>query len=179
MPPRKRSVDLQDDLVATKSKRVTKPKAPREESSLLNAKQAAYVDARASGLKVKDSMVVAGMKPNDGTGNALEKHPVISQALLQERAKNAKLLGLTREDILQGFMDAVDQAKDIHDPMSQIAGWREIAKVCGFYAPEVKKIEISGAGRRILDKMAALSDQELLEIAHGEVIDAEYREVAH
>jgi phage terminase small subunit len=177
--PRKKSVDLPNDLVATKSKRVTKPKAPRGESVILNARQEAFVDARASGLKVKDAMSVAGMKPHDGTGNALEKHPAISQALLQERAKNAKMLGLKRDDILQGFMDAIEQAKTLADPMSQIAGWREIAKVCGFYAPEVKKVEISGAGRRILDKMASLPYEELLQIAQGDVIEGDYTEVKH
>lgn len=155
-----------------------KPTAPAEKktrakSSLLTERQEKFVDARASGLKVKDAMTVAGMKPHDGTGNALEKNPNIRQALSAEYRKNAYMLGLTRESVLEGMMEAIDQAKIIADPMSQIAGWREIAKICGFYAPEVKKIEISGTSKTILDRMRSLSDEELLQIAEAEIIDGE------
>lgn len=176
--PRKRPQDLGDDLVATKSKRATKAKAPRQ-ASVLTESQEKYVEARATGLTVKDSMVAAGMKPNDGTGNALEKHPKVLDALNYERRKNAYMLGITRETVLEGMMEAIGQAKVLSDPMSQIAGWREIAKICGFYAPEVKKIELTGSAKRVVEQMQQLSDAELLEIAQGDVIEAEYAEVRH
>lgn len=146
----------------------------REKSVLLTAKQAKYVDARASGLTVKDAMVVAGMKPNDGTGHDLERTPKITAALAAERAKNAYMLGLTREKVLEGMMEAIDQAKLLADPMSQIAGWKEIAKICGFYAPEVKKIELSAKAKSYLDRLEQMADDELLRIAEGEVIDGEF-----
>jgi phage terminase small subunit len=156
-----------------------KKKETRNRSSLLTEKQEKYVEARASGLQVKDSMVAAGMKPHDGTGNALEKHPGIKSMLKAEQRKNAYMLGLTREDVLKGMMEAIDDAKILSDPLTQIAGWREVAKICGFYAPDVKKVEISGSGKAVIDKMRQLSDAELLQIAEGEVIDVEFDEVKH
>lgn len=158
--------------MATKKPAPTEKKT-RPKSSLLTDKQEVYVDARASGLKVKDAMTAAGMKPNDGTGNALEKHPGIREALSAEYRKNAYMLGLTRDKVLEGMLEAIDQAKIIADPLTQIAGWREIAKICGFYAPEVKKIEISGSSKTVLDRMRSMSDEELLQIAEADVIDVE------
>lgn len=145
----------------------------------LNPKQAKFVDGMATGLRVKDAMEIAGMKPNDGTGNALMKTPKVADAIRAEQRKNAYMLGLTRDKVLQGMMDAIDQAKILSDPLTQIAGWREVAKVCGFYAPEVKKVELSGANKAVVDRLRSLSDEELLQIANGDVIDAEYTEIPH
>ena len=157
------------------------PKEPkrRNKSSLLSEQRVKFVEARASGLTAKDSMAVAGMKPHDGTANALEKHPAVKELLKAEQRKNAYMLGLTREQVLQGMMDAIDQAKLLSDPLTQIAGWREVAKICGFYAPEVKKVELSGSGKQVIDRLRSLSDEELLQIAEGDVIDAEFEEVKH
>jgi hypothetical protein len=51
--------------------------------------------------------------------------------------------------------------------MGMIAGWREIAKICGFYAPERRKVAGSIDGEALQAKMASLSDAELLAIADG------------
>ena len=34
-------------------------------------------------------------------------------------------------------------AREQQDPAAMIAGWREIAKLCGYYAPERRRIEVS------------------------------------
>lgn len=158
-------------------KATPKQKTTRNRSSVLTDTQEKYVDARASGLTQKDSMLAAGMKPNNGTANALEKNPKVAELLKAEHRKNAYMLGLTRDKVLQGMLDAIDDAKVLSDPMTQIVGWREIAKICGFYAPEVKKVEISGTGKQIVDRMRQLSDEELLAIAEAEIIDGEFTEV--
>lgn len=151
----------------------------RNRSTLLTEKQEKFVEGMAVGMKVKDAMASAGMKPNDGTGNALMKHPGVKDLLKAEQRKNAYMLGLTREDVLKGMMEAIDDAKLLSDPLTQIAGWREVAKICGFYAPEVKKVELSGTGKQAIDRLRSLSDEELLQIAEADVIDAEYEEVKH
>jgi hypothetical protein len=154
-----------------------KGKAQRKNSALLEARRAEYVEARASGLTMKDSMEVAGMKYNPGTSHALENHPDIKKALSSEHRKNAYMLGLTREDVLEGMMDAIGQARLIADPMAQIAGWREIAKICGFYAPEVKKIELGDSAKTFLARLEQMDDEELLKMANAEVIDVDFTEL--
>ena len=139
--------------------------------SALTPKQEAYVELRACGADMQNAVqTVYGPSMNTTDAKDLEKLPKITQALINQRARNAHMLGLTRDSVLQGFVDAIDQAKAMADPMAQIAGWREVGKVCGFYAPEVKKVELSGNAKRIIDRMQTLSDQELLEIAGAEDI---------
>ena len=43
-----------------------------------------------------------------------------------------------------------------------VAGWREIAKMCGYYAPERKEVQVNVAGSTLLDEIACMSDAELL-----------------
>jgi phage terminase small subunit len=59
------------------------------------------------------------------------------------------------------------------DPQAMIKGWTEIAKILGHYAPEVKKIELTLSQGRMRTKFEALSDEDLLAIAEGRVIDGE------
>lgn len=153
----------------TPPKVVVSPANPTE----LTDKQAAYVDARASGLNKQDSAGLAGYAHPAHEAKNLEKLPKITQSLLAERAKNAYMIGMTRDKVLQGMLDAVTDAKILADPMSQIAGWREIAKICGFYAPEVRQIQLTGPTARVLERMQELSDEELLQIAQSDVIDVE------
>lgn len=144
---------------------------PIMSKSVLTAKQAGYVEMRAMGADMQNAVrTVYGPGMNTTDAKDIEANPKVTAALINERAKNAYMLGMTRDKVLQGFLDAVDQAKVLADPMAQIAGWREIAKVCGFYAPEVKKIELSGTAKRVADKLATLSDQELLDLANAEDI---------
>lgn len=122
---------------------------------------------------------MAGFSPQSAASSArdLERSPKITQALVAERAKNAKILGISREDVLNGIMRAVEDAKMMADPANQIAGWREIAKICGFYAPEIKKVVLDEGAQAYLNRLEKLDDAELLRIAEGKTIDSTAVEV--
>jgi hypothetical protein len=176
-----------EDLVKPRTKRTsTKEPAPAktrrksvvvdEDAPKPTEKQAKYAVARASGLKQKDAALAAGLAPKDSTVNDLEKTPAVINLLKAEHRKNAYMLGMTRETVLQGMRDAVDQAVMLADPMSQIAGWREIAKICGFYAPEVKKIVLGKRAERVLAEFEQMGDDELLQLAEADIIDVEFTE---
>jgi hypothetical protein len=131
----------------------------------LNEKQAAYVNARASGKSRNQSAVVAGYN----TTSIEELSPTVAAALTEEFKKNAKMAGVTREDIIQGLLDAANMGRISADPMSMIAAYRELGKLCGLYAPEVKKIEHE-LGKETLHALENLSDAELLRMSRGRVI---------
>ncbi len=180
--PRKKTTNIDADALDTHKtkRRPAKPKAEREPSVILNDQQKAYVDARASGLEKTPAAIAAGYKGNSPSiATELEKHPGVRDLLQAEQRKNAYMLGITRETVLQGMMDAVADAKALADPMAQIAGWREIAKICGYYAPEVKKIELSAGAKTVLQRMEQMDDEELLRLAESEIIDVEFTEVRH
>jgi phage terminase small subunit len=71
---------------------------------------------------------------------------------------------MTRERVVQELLEAIDMARQQADPGTMIAGWREIGRLCGFYAPEVKKVDIGINARRVIGKLEALSDAELLQL---------------
>lgn len=140
----------------------------------LTEKQAVYVEAVASGIQPESSARAAGYSEPTTAARVLEKTVSVREALEKERAKNAAFLGFSRRDVLEGISEAIDQAKTLADPMAQIAGWREVAKICGYYAPEVKKVELTTTHKQRLSELEMKSDQELLEIMLRPALDAEF-----
>lgn len=57
-----------------------------------------------------------------------------------------------------------------------VSGWREIGKMCGFYEPTKTKVEVSVNGRVMVERINAMSDEELLRLAEGDgnVFDGEF-----
>ena len=56
----------------------------------------------------------------------------------RKRAEIAEVATLQLADVIDGLLDAVEQAKLRADAGTQIAAWREIAKILGYY-PETTK----------------------------------------
>lgn len=133
----------------------------------LTDKQKGYVEGRASGMNKRDAATAAGYRDPSGDAKVLEQLPAINEAMASERAANARLMGFTRADVLQGIKSAIDDAKILADPQAQIAGWREVAKICGYYAPEEKRITLTAGQLEARGQMEMLSDDELLQLAAG------------
>jgi phage terminase small subunit len=91
----------------------------------------------------------------------------VAAEIAARQVRDAKRLRLARETALQGMLDAIDVAKVQANPMAQIAGWREIGKMLGFYQPEVRRVELSPLAATRLSELEAMSDAELLAIATG------------
>lgn len=137
------------------------------------------VYAVAQGMTYRDAAAEAGFEFKDayrGAKRIMEK-PECRQLLRKIRAEIAARSKITQDDVIEGFKDAVNDAKLAGDPQSQIAGWREIAKMLGFYAPEVRKVEVSHTAREAQRELAQLSDDDLLALVdeNDNVIDGEFR----
>ena len=62
----------------------------------------------------------------------------------------------------------MQQAREQRNPMGMIAGLRELAKMMGFYAAEVKHVELTTAQAAVEANFTAMSDDQLLAlIAQG------------
>lgn len=98
--------------------------------------------------------------------------PQFQALVMREQEQVNKQLILTRNDVLQGLLDAIEDAKLQGEAMPQIAGWREIGKVIGAYAPEERKISYSGDVTVIQKRIQELADEKLHEYAliEGEVV---------
>ena len=122
---------------------------------------------------------MAGYAPNPSTGSALMKNPKIQRAIAAEREAYAKASGMTKRKVIDGFSEAIDLARIKGDAIAMIAGWREIGKMCGFYEPTKTKVEVSVQGQVLVQRLNALSDEELLKLAEGDpsVLEGEFHVV--
>lgn len=88
------------------------------------------------------------------------------QAALQAHEQEARrLLGTTRDRVILELQNAIEAAKMMGEPGTMVAGWREIAKMCGFYREEPRRRgRMTAAERRVLTDIAAMSDEELIRL---------------
>lgn len=121
----------------------------------------------------------AGFASPNVVAPRLVKMPKIQQAIAVARQEYAVASGMTKKKVIDGFVEAIDMARIKADPIAMVSGWREIGRLCGFYEPTKSKIEISVNGQVLLQKMQAMSDEELLKMAEEqhEVLDAEFEVV--
>ena len=87
------------------------------------------------------------------------------EALAQVYREAREKAKVTRDEVLEGFKDAIQDAKLLGDPNAQIKGWTEIGKMCGFYAPEKHEVRLSAGGKALEDQLSGLSTEQLLELA--------------
>lgn len=87
--------------------------------------------------------------------------PKVAAALQARQAADAARLGLARNDVVKGLLEAVEQAREQGNPMGMIRGWAEISRMMGFLAPARVQVTVSVCADVAIDR---LSDQELMKI---------------
>ncbi len=140
----------------------------------MSKKSKKFVEARARGLTRREAAEAAGVA---GDGSSTEQLPSVQEELAKIRQQMAVDSGVTRETIVQGLIDAAALAKLMGEPASMVAAWRELGKLLGHYAPEVKKIEKGINKRDLLGAMDTLTDEELLRLRGGKVIEGDFKRI--
>ena len=111
--------------------------------------------------------VRAGYAPGAARQTAYEllAKPEVQALVAEHETAAAKQLALSREKVITEIKVAIAMAREQQDPTAMIAGWREIAKMCGYYAPERRRIEVSACHDALRVQFEAMSDAELIGIA--------------
>lgn len=133
----------------------------------MTPKQRRFVDEYSIDHNGAGAAVRAGFAPNSArvTASRLLAKANVAEAVAAREAEAAKALNMTREAVLAALQDAFDKARQGSDPMAMVAAAREIAKVCGFYAPERREVEVTSAGAKgMMARLEAMSDEELIEL---------------
>lgn len=130
----------------------------------LTEQQRAFVRHLATGESTLTASLKAGYSDNGTYAYRMLHMPNIQLALQEEQRKYAEASGMTRKAVLEGFQEAIQLAKMVEEPSSMIAGWREIAKVCGFYEPAQIKITHTHEGKVLHERVEKLSDDELMKL---------------
>lgn len=145
----------------------------RVRKTTLTPRQEAYVEARAKGMNCVQAAQAAGCPFPNVQGYQLEKNKNVISALQKAWARAEKAADISKKQVMEGMLDAIQQAKLLADPTAQIAGWREVAKMCGYYEPKKVQLEVSVSAKRMFSQFEALSDEELLRIAETEIVDVD------
>ena len=117
----------------------------------------------AMGMSQSAAARAAGI--NASKGSELMKREDIQRCIIDQTKQIQKDLIISRNDVLQGLKEAIEDAKLQGEPMPQIAGWREIGKIVGVYAPEEKKITYEKDVTIIEKRVRELSTEKLHEYA--------------
>jgi hypothetical protein len=150
-------------FAATKPAKSQKSSAATDPNAPLTEKQRLFVHYWASGESVDFAAKKAGFD-SQSYGHQLKVMPKIRNLYDAEKAKYIEAAQVTREDVINGFKEAIADAKLMSEPATMIAGWREIGKLCGFYEPKRVDLNINMNGNVVLERMNKMSDAELLKI---------------
>jgi phage terminase small subunit len=88
----------------------------------------------------------------------------ISSAIEARRQADATRLFISRENVLQGLLEAFDMARENREPAVMVAAAREVGRMMGFYLPAQAKVTLDVAAEAERGRMEALSDTELLKL---------------
>lgn len=133
----------------------------------LTMKQQQFVMFWAQGESIPNAALKAGYCDKGTIAYRLVKMPNVLKLKHEFEAKWEADNQMSRQKVMNGMLEAIEMAKLMAEPASMIAGWREIGKLCGYYAPVEHKVKMDITGNIVLDKMNSLSDAELLKIISG------------
>lgn len=143
--------------------------------SNLTPKQTHYVKLRAAGYSPASAAEAAYGNTSASTRN--ESNPVIQAALRSMCRDTQQRLNINREHCVAIMAEAVEMARIMSEPMTMIAGAREMAKMLGHYEPERREIAVTDQTGRLLHKVNQLTDDQLVKMLNSpdmNVIDGEY-----
>lgn len=135
----------------------------------LTDKQKALIKAFAQGESLTTATARAGYQNSPFYGHTLIKQPNARALYDAEKLKYEESCQMTRKRVMEGLLEGVEMAKLAGEPASVISGWREIGKMCGYYEPVTRKVELTVNGSVVLDRMNRLSDAELLKLIQEDV----------
>lgn len=139
--------------------------------------QALLYNVEVLGLSVKRAGIVAGVEYPQ---QVLQRSNVMAA---REKLRSAlrERLQITREDVVTGIKNAIDQAVILADPMAQIAGWREIAKILGIDKTPNVNVHIQGTIEQVQKQLQGMSLDQLMKEAGslGTTVDADFYRIEH
>lgn len=114
----------------------------------------------------------AGVAPC--TAYKIAREPKFIEYMRAARAESERRTMMTRDKVVKGLQDAIKDAKLTSDPTAQIAGWREIARIFGYYEPEKKVIEVSNKTEEALEQLKEVTMDQLMELVGDDALDGEF-----
>ena len=138
----------------------------------LTSRMKEFVKLWAQGETILSAALRAGYNDGGTYAYRLAKDPAILKIYHREKEAYAAAVGMTRQKVMEGLLEAVEMSKIQADPTAMIAGWREVGKMCGYYEPVKKQIDVNITGNVVMQRLNKLSDAELLKLIETETANA-------
>jgi len=107
-----------------------------------------------------------------------KERPNFKRAMQTEYRRSQQVANMNRKVVLNGMLKSIEMAEDLRQPSSMITGWKEVARMCGYYEPERREILLSVDSAKLLEQIQTLPKAKLLELWHEhESVDAEFEVV--
>lgn len=148
---------------ATKTNNSAASAAEIDVNKPLTDRQKAFVQSWAKGNSIGRAALDAGFA-DDGVGYRLARQPNVLKMRAEMAAQYEADAQMDRKQVMEGFKEAIDMARLMAEPANMIAGWREIGKLCGYYAPVETKLKVDITGNVTMTRLTQMSDAELLEL---------------
>lgn len=130
----------------------------------LTARQEKFVEHYALCGNAAEAARLAGYSPKSArvTGPETLSNPAVKQALEARRQAFRAELEVTRQDVVNGLLEAILMARSQLNPGAMIQGCVQLAKLLGFYEPEHVSLTVNADSEMLKAKYAAMSDDELI-----------------
>lgn len=139
---------------------------------MLNSKQLRFVDEYCISHSAADAARKAGysVKTARSIGHELLTKPDVLAAIQARQAATASELGVTRQQVLEDLLEAIQTARAQGNPGAMIQGAREVGKLLGFYEPEAQRVALTINDQALAARYKGMTDQELTAIIDGECV---------
>lgn len=135
--------------------------------SALTGRQQRFVEIYATERCGTKAAIAAGYTDRPAaaavTASRLLRKPNVQAALQAQEARIASEMEVDRQRVIAGLLTAVEMAREKGDPMAMIAAFREVGRLCGYYAPAQVQVgvQLGDAEAAELRRLEAMSDAEL------------------
>jgi phage terminase small subunit len=133
-------------------------------SKPLTAKQSRFIDEYMVDMNGAAAAVRCGYSKKTSKAIACEllTKPDLQAELAVRRTTLASQLQITRQEVIKGLLDGIQIARDEKLPAVMIRGYSELARMLGYFEPEVRRVELSAAQGAVQADFSAMSDVQLL-----------------
>lgn len=124
------------------------------------------------GLPVRKAASLAGMKATKVSA----PHLVQAREALKRELRDS--MAITKEDVVNGYQEAIHMAKTLADPLTMIVGWEKTAKILGYDQPQKIDININASVEVQQKLIKSMPDSELVKLlGAGAIVDVEFYEI--
>lgn len=167
---------LEDGNAVTTASRPALPVVPErvteEVPSLkeLTEDEAQFVYAcEVLGLPARVAAAQAGMAAHKVSAPHLQQ----ARTLLKQQIRGE--VNISKEDVVFGIREAIDRAKIINEPSTEIMGWDRIAKLLGYDAPQKIDLSVTATIEVLKNNVRSMDDRLLAEmVGANNIIDVDF-----